>query len=284
MHARGHLDNKTMEYLTPEDPKQAVSICCLKFTRKTIRGDRLYQPMVTQLKRYRNLLIFTFGRSLKTFHHTSKILYYQLLEENGKFNHSRKYHACYHGCNFPLHEHSPWWRNCRMQKNMGTTNSSRTSDRMFSGDAYTGSKKNNNFTFDGNHYLQINGTAMGTKMAPSYANIFMGDLEERLLLSSLKQPLSWFWFIDDVDMKWTHGDKELDEFLEHANSIHPSIKFTHEVSKTKISFLILPPRSRRATWQLIYTLNPQTNINTFHPVVAILRTVLRVSHSAKPLG
>jgi hypothetical protein len=28
---------------------------------------------------------------------------------------------------------------------------------------------------------------MGTKMAPSYANIFMGDLEERLLLSSLKQ-------------------------------------------------------------------------------------------------
>jgi hypothetical protein len=34
--------------------------------------------------------------------------------------------------NFPLHEHSPWWRNCRMQKNMGTTNRSRTSDRMFS--------------------------------------------------------------------------------------------------------------------------------------------------------
>jgi hypothetical protein len=26
--------------------------------------------------------------------------------------------------------------------------------------------RNNNFTFDGNHYLQINGTAMGTKMAP----------------------------------------------------------------------------------------------------------------------
>ena len=74
IHVRGHIDDKTMEYLTPEDPKPAVSICCLKFTRKTIRGDRLYQPMVTQLKRYRNLLIFTFGRSLKTFHHTSKIL------------------------------------------------------------------------------------------------------------------------------------------------------------------------------------------------------------------
>jgi hypothetical protein len=32
---------------------------------------------------------------------------------------------------------------------------------------------------------------------------------DRLLLSSLKQPLPWFRFIDDVDMKWTHGDKEL---------------------------------------------------------------------------
>jgi hypothetical protein len=94
-----------------------------------------------------------------------------------------------------------------------------------------------NFTFDGNHYLQINGTAMGTKMALSYANIFMGDLEERLLLLSLKQPLSWFRFIDDVDMKWIRSDKELDEFFEHANSIHPSIKFTHKVSKTKMSFL-----------------------------------------------
>jgi hypothetical protein len=30
--------------------------------------------------------------------------------------------------------------------------------------------KKNNFTFNGEHYLRINGTAIGTKMAPSYAN------------------------------------------------------------------------------------------------------------------
>jgi hypothetical protein len=41
--------------------------------------------------------------------------------------------------------------------------------------------KNNNFTFDGNHYLQINGTAIGTKMTHSYANIFMEDIEETVL-------------------------------------------------------------------------------------------------------
>ena len=39
--------------------------------------------------------------------------------------------------------------------------------------------KKNNFTFNGDHYLQINGTAMGTKMALSYANTFMGNLKNK---------------------------------------------------------------------------------------------------------
>ncbi len=40
--------------------------------------------------------------------------------------------------------------------------------------------KHSIFTFNGEHLLQINGTAMGTKMAPSYANIFMGNLKNKL--------------------------------------------------------------------------------------------------------
>ena len=97
--------------------------------------------------------------------------------------------------------------------------------------------KKNNFTFNGDHYLQINGTAMGTKMAPSYANIFMGKLEKQLLESSIERPLSWYRFIDDVDMKWTRNDEELQNFLSRDNNLDPSIKFTHEISNTTISFL-----------------------------------------------
>ena len=41
--------------------------------------------------------------------------------------------------------------------------------------------KNNNLTFNGKHYLQILGTGTGTKMAPSYANIFMGKVESELI-------------------------------------------------------------------------------------------------------
>ena len=37
----------------------------------------------------------------------------------------------------------------------------------------------NNFQLDGKNYLQIGGTAMGTRVAPSYANIFMKDFEEK---------------------------------------------------------------------------------------------------------
>ena len=44
-------------------------------------------------------------------------------------------------------------------------------------------------------------------------------------------------FIDDVDMKWTQSDEELQNFLSRANNLHPSIKFTHEISNTTISFL-----------------------------------------------
>ena len=48
--------------------------------------------------------------------------------------------------------------------------------------------KNNNLTFNGRHYLQIQGTSIGTKMAPSFANIFMATLEPELLEGSLKKP------------------------------------------------------------------------------------------------
>ena len=43
---------------------------------------------------------------------------------------------------------------------------------------------NNNLVFSGKHYLQTRGTAIGTKMAPSYANIFMDKVEREILVES----------------------------------------------------------------------------------------------------
>ena len=48
----------------------------------------------------------------------------------------------------------------------------------------------NNFMFLDTNFLQVQGTAMGTKMAPSYANLFISDLEDRLLSSAPYRPLT----------------------------------------------------------------------------------------------
>ena len=42
----------------------------------------------------------------------------------------------------------------------------------------------NCFSFAGNYYKQINGVAMGTKMGPSYANLFVGYVEHQFSIST----------------------------------------------------------------------------------------------------
>ena len=46
---------------------------------------------------------------------------------------------------------------------------------------------NSVFEFNGDFYRQIKGTAMGTKMAPAYAGLFMADFEQRFLESTRQQ-------------------------------------------------------------------------------------------------
>ena len=42
------------------------------------------------------------------------------------------------------------------------------------------------------HFLQIYGTAMGTRMPPSYANLFMGKLEKEALKNAPFKPYVWW--------------------------------------------------------------------------------------------
>ena len=94
----------------------------------------------------------------------------------------------------------------------------------------------NNFQFENSHYLQLHGTALSTKMTPAYANLFMDDLEQKILSQSPLKPLVWWRYIDDVFMIWPHGEEKLSEFV-NLNSSHETIKFTHDVSPSKINFL-----------------------------------------------
>ena len=95
----------------------------------------------------------------------------------------------------------------------------------------------NNFCFNDNHYLQIHGTATGTKMAPSYANLFLGYFEANTLENAPFQLHTWLRYIDDIFMNWTEGLDKLKIFIDYLNNIHPTIKFTSSHSSTNIPFL-----------------------------------------------
>jgi len=54
------------------------------------------------------------------------------------------------------------------------------------------------------------------------------------LSNSLLKPFIWWRLIDHIFMIWTHGEKHLKIFIAgYLNSIHPSIKFTHEYSSSQ---------------------------------------------------
>ena len=93
-----------------------------------------------------------------------------------------------------------------------------------------------NFTFNRDHYLQTGGTAMGTSLAPNYANLFMDRFETKALAGFPQKPLTWRRFIDDIFLVWTHGEESLKTFIDYLNSLHKTINFTHEMSYSYIDF------------------------------------------------
>ena len=78
---------------------------------------------------------------------------------------------------------------------------------------------------------------MGTKMAPAFSNLFMGDFERKALDNSPDKLYLWWRYIDDIFLIWTLGEEKLDKFITNLNSLHPTIKFTSERSTTLIPFL-----------------------------------------------
>ncbi len=97
----------------------------------------------------------------------------------------------------------------------------------------------NNFEFHDKHYLQISGVAMGTKAAPTIANLHMGEFEDKYVYTYPLKPLFYSRFIDDGFFIWPHDLMELMKFLHHLNSVSDSIKFIWDISANEISYLDL---------------------------------------------
>ena len=96
----------------------------------------------------------------------------------------------------------------------------------------------NCFSFDDKFYKQINGVAMGTKMGPNYANLFVGYVEERIFNQfDGPVPERFGRYIDDCFGATSCGRPELDRFIQFVNTFHPALEFTWEISTSSVTFL-----------------------------------------------
>ena len=95
----------------------------------------------------------------------------------------------------------------------------------------------NNFRFNGTDHLQIGGTAMGTRLAPFFANLYMYHFEDKYVYPYHIQPSIWYRYIDDIFMVWNHAQYELTNFITHLNTSSENITFGSESSSSTLNFL-----------------------------------------------
>ena len=92
------------------------------------------------------------------------------------------------------------------------------------------------FEFNDEFFLQIGGTAMGTELAPNYANLFMDMFENKALDNYPLKPLIWKRFIDDIFLIWTHiamGSLQVEETSAYCTVNHQASASNYQLSNMK---------------------------------------------------
>ena len=99
--------------------------------------------------------------------------------------------------------------------------------------------ENNYFSFQGTMYRQIRGTAMGSNVAPCFANLFLAAYEKKWMadLGHLF-PCKYYRYLDDVFFVYTQGRDKLAQWCRAMNETSPSLRFTFDIGTT-VTFLDL---------------------------------------------
>ncbi|PFX21428.1 D-galactoside-specific lectin [Stylophora pistillata] len=92
------------------------------------------------------------------------------------------------------------------------------------------------FQYNGKHYKQLYGTAMGSPVSVVIAEIVMQNIEERALSTCRQTIPLWLRYVDDTFTAVRHD--EIDAFHNHLNEQNTDIQFTREVEENgKLPFL-----------------------------------------------
>ncbi|CAJ0955525.1 unnamed protein product [Ranitomeya imitator] len=112
--------------------------------------------------------------------------------------------------------------------------------RRFSTDLLNLVLRENYFMFEDTFYIQQQGTAMGSHVAPPYAIAYMSSFEKDFVYThSLFQAHSRIWrrYIDDIFCIWDGPIDSLIAFDKHLNNVWPELKFSLQYNLARISFL-----------------------------------------------
>ena len=84
------------------------------------------------------------------------------------------------------------------------------------------------------YFIQTSGTAIGTKLASGYANLFLSTYERDMLNQYPIKPSIWLRYVDDIFLVWNEREDKLKDFLAYINTV---IHFTHAHSFRRVNFL-----------------------------------------------
>ena len=102
----------------------------------------------------------------------------------------------------------------------------------------------------GEHYQQVSGVAMGTKMGPNYANLFVGFVEKQVFEQYTDPTPDYLGrYIDDCVGTASCSRGELEQFINYVNNFYPALQFTWEISKCIIHQCIILRYSHFNQWQ-----------------------------------
>ncbi|CAJ0968038.1 unnamed protein product [Ranitomeya imitator] len=104
----------------------------------------------------------------------------------------------------------------------------------------TGVNSATEFTTEDTYYVQCQGTAMGSNVAPAYANAYMNSFEESFVYTDVRYKKHidcYLRYIDDIFFIWTGPTNTLQAFFQTLNSIYPELEFTIHYDPNQISFL-----------------------------------------------
>ena len=125
----------------------------------------------------------------------------------------------------------------------------------------------NSFEFDNKHYQQVGGIAMGTKMGPNYACLFVGYVERKMFEDYKGNKTQLYKrYIDDVFGASSGTWQNLENSIEFCSAYHPSLKCTFGISESSFSVLnlCLSISDARITTTICY--KPTDTHSSSHPL------------------